>query len=153
MVAPLIAFPSANHWYVNFVPAVHLPGLAVRADPTFAVPEIVGVAVVKAPLATTLVLADVLDTVVYPSFEPVTFTVMGSPSWSAVRTNVVDVAPLIALPEAYHWYLNVVPDVHLPRETVRVEPTFTVPLIVGVTVVSVPFAKTVVFAEVLEAAV
>ena len=57
-------------------------------------------------------------------------------------------APLILVPERYHWYVSLVPVVHVPALVVSLEPAFAVPLTVGVPVRSVPLAMVPVGAEV-----
>ena len=62
-VAPLTALPETSHWYVNKVPEVHLPGLAVRVTPILGVPEIDGFFVYSFLSGRTLaVVAEVLVT-------------------------------------------------------------------------------------------
>ena len=53
-----------------------MPGFAVSLLPTFAVPEIFGVAGVIFARAMLLVLAEVFDVETYPVFDPVTVTVI-----------------------------------------------------------------------------
>jgi hypothetical protein len=81
---PVIATPERYHWYRSVTGAgPHVPGLAVRVDPTLAVPVMMGVALISDPLATAAVGADVLEKVVNPVFEPVTLTVRIAPRSSA----------------------------------------------------------------------
>ena len=57
----------------------HAPGLAVKVEPTFAVPVIVGVTAVRVPIRTGAVLTEGLVAVVYPILVPVTVTVIVFP--------------------------------------------------------------------------
>ena len=76
--------------------------------------------------------ADVFATVPYPDFLPVTVTVIVLPLCADVGVNDDVVAAAIAFPDAYHWYVNVIPAVHVPREATSFFPTAGVPVIVGV---------------------
>ena len=75
-----MATPERYHWYRSVTGAgPHVPGLAVRVDPTFAVPVMIGVALTSDPLATAAVGAEVLEKVAKPDLEPVTLTVRIAP--------------------------------------------------------------------------
>ncbi len=54
-------------------------------------------------------------------------------------------------PARSHWYLNAVPDVHVPGFAVSVFPTLTAPTIVGVFATSVALATGFVTAETFDA--
>ena len=87
-VAPEILAPFAYHWYLSvgfLAPAFHVPGCAVSFFPTFAVPVIVGFAVVMVPYP-TVTDADVAVTDVYPESVPLTRTVSFLPRSDAVGT-------------------------------------------------------------------
>ncbi len=84
-LAPVIATPERYHWYRSVTgEGPQVPGLAVRADPTLAVPVMVGVALISEPLTTAAVGAEVREKVVKPVLDPVTFTVRIAPRSSAV---------------------------------------------------------------------
>lgn len=91
-------------------------------------PEIVG----EPTVATFNVEADVIDVVGYPDSEPVTRTPICLPACELVNANADPVAPLIAVPDANHWYLRVVPVAHVPDFVLSVDPITGIPLIVGV---------------------
>ena len=63
-VAPEIALPDANHWYLRTVPEVQVPGFAVSVWPLLPVPLIVGDPVVSTPTASFAVATEVLLAVV-----------------------------------------------------------------------------------------
>src|SRR5690606_25263483 len=82
---------------------------------------------------------EVFLTLVYPVFEYVTLTVIFFPRCTFAILYVDFVAPLIALPFEYHWYLYFSP---APAAGFAVSffPTFIVPLIFGAAGFIVPFA-------------
>ena len=78
-VAPAIFFPFRNHWKPNVTGAgFQAPVEAVSFEPTFAEPVTFGVAVDSFPAATFFVVFDFV-TGAYPTFAPVTFTVIFLP--------------------------------------------------------------------------
>ena len=61
----MVASSARYHWYFSVTGAgPHVPGLAVSAESTFAAPVIVGVAVVRVPLAMIVVAADARERLV-----------------------------------------------------------------------------------------
>ncbi|PPH96000.1 hypothetical protein C5C95_15000 [Rathayibacter sp. AY1B7] len=73
---------------MNVGTGFHVPGLAVRVDPTVVAPVIVGTgAVVNATGVVVIVAvgADVFEVVVKPSFVPVTATVSVAPASAVTR--------------------------------------------------------------------
>ena len=93
-VAPVMATPARFHWCFSVIDAgAQVPSPAVSVEPTFVVPEIVGVGAVVRISVTTAVAAEVLVTVLYPSFAPVTDTVRDSPMSADFATYVLAVAP------------------------------------------------------------
>jgi len=138
LVALRIGAVSRYHWYARFdAVGTHEPGVAVRTDPTLAVPEIVGVGeVVKSTVDTVAVESLVFVVTSYAVFVAVTVTDSVAPA-SAPTTAYVDaVAPFIGDPFRFHLYDNVAVGDHDPGTAVRVEPTRAVPVIVGVGAVS-----------------
>ena len=103
-MAPEIDVPLRFHWYVSLLGVgAHVPAAAVSVEPTFVVPEIVGVgAVVNAVVGMALAVL-VFVVVVRPASTAVVETVMLSPASDAVRTYVFDVAPEIEDPFRFHW--------------------------------------------------
>ncbi|MBP2414015.1 hypothetical protein JOF48_002814 [Arthrobacter stackebrandtii] len=149
-VAPEIAAPDRYHWYFSVVPAVHFPGTAVSLLPTAAEPEMAGTGAANDGTATDAVALLIFATDLNPDFDPVTRTVMVLPRSAAPSINDDPVAPEIAAPDRYHWYLSVVPVVHCPGDAVSLLPTTAEPETVGTGADSVPVATTAVVLLVLE---
>ena len=82
--------------------------------------------------ATAAVAADVLDVVRYPLLRPVIFTVIFLPWSEDVRVRVDEVAPEIATPLRYHWYVNEGLGDHAAVLAVSLLPTLAVPEIAPV---------------------
>ena len=106
-------------------------GVNVSVRPACAVPAILGMPAVMFPPATVAVAADVLVRVKYPDREPVTFTAILCVASAPESLRVVLVAPLIATPSRYHWYLNAAAGDHADVVAVSVEPALAVPVILG----------------------
>jgi hypothetical protein len=73
------------------------------------------------------VFAEIRATVAYPFFFPVTLTEIRSRRSDALSLYVFFVAAAIGFPFRYHWYANVVPDVHCPCAAVSTWPDRVVP--------------------------
>ncbi len=101
-MAPLIARPSAYHWYVKLVPLVQVPGLAVTRDPTASVPLIFGEDAVSVPAMTAFVAALVRTSVVKPGSVHVTRTLIFLPSCATPGVKLAFVAPAMSTPAARH---------------------------------------------------
>jgi hypothetical protein len=113
----------------------------------------VGTGAVSTPTATLTETALVLVTVVKPDLDPATVTVRVLPSIAVDGVYVLAVAPVMATPFAFHWYLSVTgAGPHAPV-AVRTEPTLTAPLITGTGALRVPTATLAVIADVLTAVV
>ncbi|WP_153003395.1 hypothetical protein [Microbacterium testaceum] len=99
----MIAAPSRFHWYVRESgTGAHVPGAALRVDPTVIFPLYVGmgsVVKVRAGMATGELVRAV---VVYPGADAVTVRVIAAPASAAATRYVVDVAPEIAAPPRFH---------------------------------------------------
>src|SRR5690349_3268600 len=95
--------PARFHWYASAVPAGQPPATAVRGDPTFGLPSMVGSAVgrsVPAPMVTGWLVAVASAR---PRAETVTETVRAAP-WSAATSWYDEpVAPGIGAPLRSHW--------------------------------------------------
>lgn len=57
-----------------------------------------------------------------------------------VSLYVVPTAPLIGIPERYHWYTTIVPCIQVPGLAVKSCPTRVVPVIVGMDPMRIPGA-------------
>jgi len=134
LVAPGTAAPPTSHWYFSDTgDGPHVPGVAVSVEATATDPEIVGVAETSVPGFAAAVAFEVVVTVVYPDFVPVTRTATVWPSAVAGTVHVALVAPETALPATSHWNVRETGDgPQVPGVAVRVAPTFTDPEIVGV---------------------
>ena len=112
---------------------LHVPVVAVSRVPTTGLPLIVGTGVVTNRAAWMVAVdALVLAVVMYPERVPVTVTVIVLLTSAGVSVYVPLVAPLIATPLRYHWYVSVAVGFQVPGTAVSVEPITVLPVIVGV---------------------
>ena len=90
----------------------------------------VSIGAVRLGYQTAEVSADRSESVVYPVFVPVTWTLIRFP-YSPAVTESEEPVPLIWTPLANHLYVNAAPDVQVPGLAYRVDVTAVDPVMVG----------------------